>query len=181
MAALTDRLFDVLQRLKAAAPDAPVPGCRWWVAGRGTGREGPFHAAELAYLARAGRLRPEDRVADEAGRCASVAGHPSLARWMRGARFEDRRIVRALSACARAYVAALDDPANRGTATDPAVTPEQRRAFRLLQLEPGCSPREAKARLHALAARFHPDRGGSVERMQEITWAWSVVQKAVGR
>jgi hypothetical protein len=203
------RLFEVLQELKAAAPGVSLPASCWYVERRGGPPEGPWHPAELAFLARTRRLRLDDTVSHTAhGARLRAVSHPALARWFWSDGGDDRRLLRELSACARAWTeaaaaaAAAPRPAAMGAAPSaaatrataaasaaPATSPppaarplttEQRRAFGLLQLDPGCTRREARARLRALAAEHHPDRGGSVERMQEITWAWRVVRKAVG-
>ena len=177
-AELLARLWDVLQRLKAASPDEGAASGRWYVARRARDLTGPYQAAELVWLVFRGDLALDDELVDgPTGARRRVGADPFLAAWREADERAQARLVRALTSAVRARAAAL--AAARRADRQRALSAEQRRAFVLLQLDPDCSPHEARARMRALASHHHPDRGGSVERMQEITTAFRHVTEAV--
>jgi hypothetical protein len=131
-------------------------------------------AAEVAYLIWSGRLGGPDLVAHRQERRIHVIGDtPCLSRWLGG----DSRLVvplrrsleRAVQFRSRFY---------RSSSTTPRRdwTPEQRRALRLLGLAPTSSAADLARAQRLLALRYHPDRGGSLEQMQQINRACQLLQ-----
>lgn len=49
-------------------------------------------------------------------------------------------------------------------------------AHRILNVNPGCTPEEARAAYIRLAKIHHPDRGGNPEKFQEIQAAYEIVK-----
>jgi hypothetical protein len=142
--------------------------------------DGPFEAVEIAYQIYVGLIGERDHVVNAETWTRYVVGkEPFLAVWRRRSPDKENRLYRGLL---RSYdeLTRLRASSSFSHSSRPVtrLTAEQERAFRVLDLEPSASAEERKRRHRALALEHHPDRGGSVERMKEINWAFDVVQHA---
>ena len=57
------------------------------------------------------------------------------------------------------------------------MLPEERKAFRVLGLNPGASEQDIRAAHRRLLIEFHPDRGGSAEAAREVNAARDTLLK----
>ena len=171
--AVMRRLHASLQKLKH--PWKRDRKARWYVQDRLSGDwEGPFLAVEIAYQIHTGALGVVDTVIDGASHKRYVVGrYDFLSSWLRPDAAKRQLLLRGLT---RAVRERTRRP--RGRQRSHCLTEDQQRAFRLLQLEPSCTTQQIKQRHRALALANHPDRGGSLQRMKEINWAFDVVQQA---
>jgi hypothetical protein len=155
---------------------------RWYVQRDLSGEwDGPFEAVEVAFQVYAGALDACDEVIDGRSRKRFLVGRTRfLARWARPNPEVEARLWRGLRRALgeRRRAAQRATPPERGAAL---VAPgDLWRAYRLLDLDPLCGADEVKRRHHALALAHHPDRGGSLQRMKEINWAYGVISRARG-
>lgn len=58
-----------------------------------------------------------------------------------------------------------------------SYTADERKAYGILKLTPGASEATIRAAYRRLIMEAHPDRGGSIERAQDINWAKNVLLK----
>ncbi len=151
---------------------------RWYVLPGGSREwEGPYEAAEIAYLIYSGRIDRGDTVVNgDSWSQYRVGGHRFLSSWMKHDPDKEARLLKALLQAHRRASALRSSGARPPVGI--RLTPEQERAFRILNLPPTSSPEERKRRHRDLAKQHHPDRGGSLARMKEINWAYDVVQRA---
>lgn len=77
-----------------------------------------------------------------------------------------------------------NDPPPEARKPQRRFTPDQRRAFGVLQLEPTDDLREIKLRYKQLAKRFHPDANGGdrgfEDRLKRINEAYGVLSASLG-
>jgi hypothetical protein len=177
-----DQLYVCLRFLKSS--HARSSHARWYVlADDGSFSSGPFHAAELAYRIHTGLVEGVDTAIDsKTGARHRVCDSDLLAEWLKQDEQQQRRLVRGLLMCVRQYV--NDGKLPMDITLPPwageVLTPAEQRAFQVLSLPANCSKREARKRHRELVTTFHPDHGGSEERMKEINWAYDLVQKVAG-
>jgi len=164
-----ERLFSTLQQHKAQGAGMGEP--LWSIEGDpDAGRS--FHRLELGYLVYVGRLGPEDSVVSPAGERYRVGEQDWLAQWLDRTSGQQERLLRGLLRCMpRPTVQPGQRPQQQPAQSDTT------RAFSLLGVTATCDLVKAKARHRQLAMRHHPDRGGAVERMQELNWALGVVKQ----
>ena len=174
-----DDLYRALQRLKR--PWVGNDQARWYVIPKGT-RDwyGPFEAVEVAYQIYVGETSLDDSVVNsQTWNEYLVSKHSFLAAWSTANAEKEKRLLKGLLKSYDRLSTRRGKSRQRRTrsAFRPRLTPEQRKAYRLLDLAPNASTVESKKRHRELALRHHPDRGGSLERMKEINWAYAVVQE----
>jgi len=153
---------------------------RWYVWPEGCSRaQGPFAAHEVAYRIFSKRVGPRDLVIDgHGGGRYVVADHRALARWLEPGPETALKLYRSVLRGTRARAA------REGRRTEallpswaPALlTAEQRRAFRILDVDLHADEAELTRRYRALALHHHPDRGGDPRRMRAINRAFQTLR-----
>lgn len=163
-----DRLYESIQLLKGAGR-VHSKG-RWHVRPRDSEHwDGPYGLAELAFRIYNGEVASDAHVVDRrTGRGHVVSQHAFFAHWLTHSPGKDRELFQGLKG-------EIDTQAELPKRS---LTRKQREAFGLLSLHHDCTYEEARKRHRALVFRNHPDRGGSLEQMLKINWAYSVVSEA---
>ena len=111
-----------------------------------------------------------------------VGEHPALRRWLEAGRDREQKILRGALRLARARAAATGRPPRDCLPrwAHELLTPEQRRALRLLGLDLTAGPDERGRRYRALAKRHHPDRGGDHATMGALNEAFASLHDLPG-